>query len=75
MTSGQVSLNSSDRLRMLLTISLRCVYFFILVCYNDKSGINVVIGLTVAELERHKINMNTKEKHIIRSILKRYDTF
>ncbi len=29
----------------------------------------VAIRLTVAELERHKINMNTKEKHIIRSIL------
>ena len=47
---------------MLLTISLWCVYFFILVCYHDKIGI--------AELERHKTNMNTKEKHIIRSILK-----
>ena len=53
-------------LRMLLTISLWCVYFFILVCYNDKFG----IGLMVAELERHKTNMNTKEKHIIQSILK-----
>ena len=29
----------------------------------------MTIGLKVAELERHKINMNTKEKHIIRSIL------
>ncbi len=28
-------------LRMLLTISLRCVYFVILVCYNDKFGINI----------------------------------
>ncbi len=30
----------------------------------------LLIRLTVAELERHKINMNTNEKHIIRSILK-----
>ncbi len=37
-------------------ISLWCVYLFILVCYNDKFGIN-------AELECHKTNMNTKEKH------------
>ena len=29
----------------------------------------MAIRLTVAELERHKTNMNTKEKHIIRSIL------
>ncbi len=28
----------------------------------------MAIGLTVAELEHHKTNMNTKEKHIIRSI-------
>ncbi len=61
---------------MLLTISLWCVYFFILVCYNDKFGINILyepsfvaIRLTVAELERHKTNMNTKEKHFIQSIL------
>ena len=62
-------------LRMLLAISLWCVYFCILVCYNDKFGIFipsfVAIGLTVAELERHKTNMNAKEKHIIQSILKR----
>ncbi len=31
----------------------------------------VANGLTVAELERHKTNMNTKEKHIIQSILNR----
>ncbi len=59
---------------MLLMISLWCVYFFILVCYNDKFGINipgfVAIRLAVAELERHKTNMNTKEKHIIPGILK-----
>ncbi len=30
----------------------------------------MAIGPTVAELEHHKINMNTKEKYIIRSILK-----
>ena len=30
----------------------------------------VAIGLTVDELERHKLNINTKEKHIIQSILK-----
>ena len=29
----------------------------------------MAIRLTVAELERYKTNMNTKEKHIIRSIL------
>ena len=29
---------NTDCLRMLLTISLRCVYFFILVCYNDKES-------------------------------------
>ena len=65
------SINSftMQTLRMLLMISLWCVYFFILVCYNDKYGI-VAIGLTVAELECHKTNMNTKAKHIIRSILK-----
>ncbi len=34
--------------------------------YNDKFGINQ----TVAELEHHKTNMNTKEKHIFWSILK-----
>ena len=56
-------------LRMLLTISLWCVCFFILVCYNDKFGINipsfVATGLMVSELERHKTNMNTKEKQIL----------
>ncbi len=67
-------MSSLVSLRMLLTISLWCVYFFILVCYIDKFGIDipsfVAIGLMVAELERHKTNMNTKEKHIIQSILK-----
>ncbi len=48
---------------MLLTISLWYVYFLSLVTYNKK------IGLVVTELCCQKINMNTKEKHIIRSIL------
>ena len=67
---------------MLQTISVRYVYFFILLCYNDKFGINMLyeqgttmqilvsIGLVVTELCCHKINMNTKEKHIIRRIIK-----
>ena len=33
--------SSPSTLRMLLTVSLRYVYFFILVCYNDKFGINI----------------------------------
>ena len=55
---------------MLLTISLRHDYFLILMCYNEK--FIVKIGLVVMELCCHKINMNTKEKHIIRGILKNW---
>ena len=54
--------SSCNTLKTLLTISLRCVYFFILVCRGNQTN--------GAELEHHKINMNTKEKHIIRSILR-----
>ncbi len=42
--------------------------FFILMCYNEK--FIVEIGLVVMELCCHNINMNAKEKHIIRDILK-----
>ena len=35
----------------------------------------MAIGLTVAELERRRTNMNTKEKHIIRSILNCFPSF
>ncbi len=66
-----VSNYESLQLRMLLTISLRYVYFLILVSYNNKFGTSMLsIGLVVTELCCHKINMNAKEKHIIQRILK-----
>ena len=38
-------MNKTGPLRMLLTISLWCVYFFILVCYNDKEYVASIIEL------------------------------
>ena len=49
--------------RMLGTISLQYVYFFIE--QGTTMQILVSIGLVVRELCCHKLNMNTKEKHII----------
>ncbi len=53
-------------LRMLWTISLQYVYLLILVCYNEEFIVEKLIVVT--ELCCHKIKMNTKEKHIIRTM-------